>query len=299
MLTIGDRDFYEKIAERGKMYYEQGKVRELEKINDSLYIAKVEGTEIYKVSVNMENHYCKSGSCTCPFNAIDEVYINPKPCKHMYAVYLAIYEIENKECLKNRILQYTEEYSDRYKRINVLFDYLILSTDDKNLYENYKAYFNELIENITNLNFNILNAEQIMNLLCSYINESARILDLLNEIRERSKNKYSSELEEKSNDELEETVKDEENRKVPFIIKFFDGMGAFLNGFFGGLSGIYDSRDNDSEEFSIGDMVRVKYSGKVGVIVSIERVNYYMVKFNNEFEKEYFENYHGNELEIY
>lgn len=70
------------IIERGKNYYEENKVKFLEKIDEERFFAVVEGTDNYLVVIkyNDENKkmqvYC---SCPCEFY-----------CKHIYAVILAI-----------------------------------------------------------------------------------------------------------------------------------------------------------------------------------------------------------------
>ena len=74
--------FAYQIIERGQKYYEENKVKFLEKIDDERYFASVEGTENYLVVIkyNEENKkmqvYC---SCPCEFY-----------CKHIYAVILSI-----------------------------------------------------------------------------------------------------------------------------------------------------------------------------------------------------------------
>ena len=70
------------IIERGKNYYEENKVKFLEKIDEERFFAVVDGTDNYLVVIkyNDENKkmqvYC---SCPCEFY-----------CKHIYAVILAI-----------------------------------------------------------------------------------------------------------------------------------------------------------------------------------------------------------------
>lgn len=76
-----DKIFKPQIIQRGKKYYEESKIKFLEKIDDR-YFAIVEGTEKYLTIIkydeekNLMQVYC---SCPCEFY-----------CKHMYAVILAI-----------------------------------------------------------------------------------------------------------------------------------------------------------------------------------------------------------------
>lgn len=73
--------FAYQIIERGKKYYEEEKVKFLEKINDR-YFAIVEGTEKYVVVINYNDELKKTQVyCSCPC----EFY-----CKHIYSVILAI-----------------------------------------------------------------------------------------------------------------------------------------------------------------------------------------------------------------
>ena len=80
-----DKLFSYQIIQRGKKYYEEDKIKFLEKVEDRFY-AIVEGTEKYLVIIKYNEEerkmqvYC---SCPCEFK-----------CKHMYAVILAI---RNKE----------------------------------------------------------------------------------------------------------------------------------------------------------------------------------------------------------
>ena len=76
-----DKLFSYQICQRGKTYYEESKVKFLEKI-DNRYFAVVEGTEKYLTIIKYnEEEKNTQVYCTCPC----EFY-----CKHMYAVILAI-----------------------------------------------------------------------------------------------------------------------------------------------------------------------------------------------------------------
>lgn len=76
-----DKLFSYQIGERGKKYYEESKVKFLEKIDDR-YFAVVEGTEKYLTIIKYkEDEEKMQVYCSCPC----EFY-----CKHMYAVILVI-----------------------------------------------------------------------------------------------------------------------------------------------------------------------------------------------------------------
>lgn len=305
ILAVNDRDFFGRIVERGKEYFEQGKVESLKKINETTYASVVLGTEKYYVCVKMRGRYCLDANCTCPFNVADKDYINPKLCKHIYATYMSIYETENKEYLKNAITEYSEKYSSLYLEITDKIDNLKLNLKDKNFCKKYKKEFTELYKTTQDTFTDELTSQMILNLLCSFIVKSAEILDLLEKIN----SSYEDKLIEKNienediNKDILETKENNEDKKITkesFIIKLFKILGTIIEGIFTGLASSSETEDYSEEEntFSHGDTVIVKYSGKVGVIVSVSG-DYYTVKLKDEFENEYYASYYGNELENY
>ncbi len=98
------------IIERGKKYYEENKVKFLEKIEDDRYFAIVEGTEKYLVVIkNDEKNKKMQVYCSCPC----EFY-----CKHIYAVILAI-----------RNNNFNRFYKINYKNSNISMWERILNFD--------------------------------------------------------------------------------------------------------------------------------------------------------------------------
>lgn len=295
--------FFGRIVERGKEYFEQGKVESLKKVNDTTYSSVVLGSEKYYVNVTMNGKFCLDANCTCPFNVADEDYINPKLCKHIYATYMTIYELENKEYLKNAMTEYSEKYSLLYLDITNKIDNLKLNSKDKNFCKKYKEEFTELYKNTQDTFTDELTSQMILNLLCRFIDKSAEILDLLEKINSSYEDKL---IEENIEDEdITETEENNEDKKITkpkesFIIKLFKILGAIITGIFIGLASSSETENNSNEDntFSHGDTVIVKYSGKIGVIVSVSG-NYYTVKLKDEFENEYYASYYGNELENY
>lgn len=81
-------EFEYQIKSRGKDYYEKGKIKSLIK-NGNMYIAKVNGTEVYDVRIFVDpvNEYIHC-ECDCPYEW---------ECKHEYAVMLAILNKEYSE----------------------------------------------------------------------------------------------------------------------------------------------------------------------------------------------------------
>jgi uncharacterized Zn finger protein len=64
---------------KGKNYFEAGYVIEIEEIDKGVWVAQVEGTEIYDVDINIKkDNTIKDCFCDCPH---DEEF-----CKHVIAV---------------------------------------------------------------------------------------------------------------------------------------------------------------------------------------------------------------------
>lgn len=92
MLTLSnfEKQINDTVLKRGKNYYEQGMVVELEESADNLWQAEVTGSDTYAVEVTLLNNKkneIDDYSCSCPFEGII--------CKHVVAVLLAIKEIKN------------------------------------------------------------------------------------------------------------------------------------------------------------------------------------------------------------
>lgn len=92
---------------KGLNYFENNKVKSINKINESEYDAEVEGTELYHVHLNI-NHPRKF-TCTCP-HAAGKLTI----CKHKVAVYFSIFPDEAQEAIDERN-RYYEDLEERKK----------------------------------------------------------------------------------------------------------------------------------------------------------------------------------------
>lgn len=87
MLTLNnfDKQISSSVLNRGKQYYQDGAVIEIEEINDGFWNAEVEGSEFYDVKVQLnESDAIIDSSCTCPYDG--------DICKHVIAVLCAIRE---------------------------------------------------------------------------------------------------------------------------------------------------------------------------------------------------------------
>lgn len=296
ILIVDDRDFFGRIVERGKEYFHQRKVKNLKKIDEKTYTANVNGTEEYNVIVKMNGRFCLDADCTCPFNEVDDGYINAKLCKHIYATYMAIYELENKEYLKNCIRKYKEKYLSLYMEVTKNIDNLKFNFKDEKSYEQYKKDFTELYKSIQDNFYDELTLEENFELLYDFINKSAQIFDLLYDIKNNIKEDRKSKIDENDFNKNKENI----------IIKILKVFWAIILGLLGCSINLEDRNETINEEnsfeekieFSHGDTVIVRYSGKIGIIISIDN-DYYTVKLKDENENEYYASYSENELERY
>ena len=96
---------------RGLEYFENNRVKTINKINEYEYEAEVEGTKNYHVHLNI-NHPRKS-TCTCPHAAGKSII-----CKHKMAVYFSIFPDEAQEAIdeRNRYYEHLEEREREYEK---------------------------------------------------------------------------------------------------------------------------------------------------------------------------------------
>ena len=72
------------IAERGLLYFQQGRVRDIQKTSAGRYREEVCGSENYSVWLKLDSDlYIKDGGCDCPYGW---------SCKHMAALWYAVRE---------------------------------------------------------------------------------------------------------------------------------------------------------------------------------------------------------------
>lgn len=96
---------------RGLDYFENNRVKSINKINEYEYEAEVEGTKNYHVHLNI-NHPRKS-TCTCPHAAGKSTI-----CKHKMAVYFSIFPDEAQEAIdeRNRYYEHLDEREREYDK---------------------------------------------------------------------------------------------------------------------------------------------------------------------------------------
>ena len=81
------------ILKRGKVYYEEGFINKVSKIDSDTYIYEVFGTDTYRVKVKSDKQKNILSSCTCPFNT-------GSVCKHEVA---AFYDLRKRLNRKNNV----------------------------------------------------------------------------------------------------------------------------------------------------------------------------------------------------
>ena len=136
-------DFNTRILSRGYEYYEDGLVEDV-LLKGNITTAKVEGSETYDVSVEIDNGIFIDGDCTCPY-ASDGSY-----CKHMAAL---LYYLDNENLDENN--NYTtkeKEIRDSLRTINKieLDDFLVeLLIEDRDVYDKFRLRFNKSFPSLT------------------------------------------------------------------------------------------------------------------------------------------------------
>ena len=101
-----DKHFPLEILRRGYDYYKKGKVKQIIKLKDG-FIAKVNGSEEYKVKIVLNKNNICNMECSCP-------YAEENNCKHMAAV---LYCLKNNDMpiKENNVSINTEEITNFQK----------------------------------------------------------------------------------------------------------------------------------------------------------------------------------------
>lgn len=91
MMNLNDFEIHidEMILERGYDYYENDRVISVEEKESNVYEAKVKGSELYTVEVELDDETnIVDTLCDCP-------YVMGKYCKHQVAVFFALQDMKN------------------------------------------------------------------------------------------------------------------------------------------------------------------------------------------------------------
>ncbi len=124
---------------RGLNYFENNKVKSINKINENEYDAEVEGTELYHVHLNI-NHPRKS-TCTCPHAAGKSTI-----CKHKVAVYFSIFPDEAQEAIDERNRYYKgleerrKEYDKKVEEITKMYEELVDDLSEEEVRKRLVSY---------------------------------------------------------------------------------------------------------------------------------------------------------------
>lgn len=133
------------ILERGYNYFTKNRVLSLEEDEKGLWVAEVEGTENYYVSLEIKGNKIQHWDCDCPFEG--------EICKHVTAV---LYAISENELNKNEPAQKKGSKKSKAKSIESIFNkvtkeelkefILSLFSKDRRLKNELLAYFAEYLD---------------------------------------------------------------------------------------------------------------------------------------------------------
>ena len=99
---------------KGCNYYKQGKVFEIEKVNDQEFYAKVRNDENKIYNIHLDLNHPRKSTCSCPHADGRRVI-----CKHMVSSYFAIYPKKAKEYIEE-IERYEKEKEERFQQSQII-----------------------------------------------------------------------------------------------------------------------------------------------------------------------------------
>ena len=82
-LSSFDKELNEIVVKRGFEYYRKGRVKDLEQVEDGIWCALVEGSDVYDIKIAFSHDAIKEHRCSCPYD-LGEF------CKHEIAVLYAV-----------------------------------------------------------------------------------------------------------------------------------------------------------------------------------------------------------------
>ena len=143
-----DKHFPLEILRRGYDYYKKGKVKQIIKLKDG-FIAKVNGSEEYKVTIVLNKNNICNMECSCP-------YAEENNCKHMAAV---LY------CLKNNDMPIKEN------NVSINTEEI---TNFQKFKKEFKREYNKLFHNRSYLHQNEL--EDYIDIVNKFIEEGTKYI---------------------------------------------------------------------------------------------------------------------------
>ncbi len=142
-----ENDFESHILSRGESYYRENRILDIW-CQDSLITAYIDGSEIYRIQLELDDKEILNSYCSCPYSEDGEFL-----CKHIAAVlyYLKDNEIPELEILDKKQKKKKVEESKLLK-IHDEMKYELRKISDRNGFVNYYngRYFVDLISNVSN-----------------------------------------------------------------------------------------------------------------------------------------------------
>ena len=124
--TIYDDIFNSQMRYKGRVYYFKNKVSNLI-YNDNKIKANVQGTSLYKVTVEYRNNNELNATCTCPY------YKDGNYCKHIYAVIYKDKGTDNKNILIEELKYNNNILEDFKNNIEELYNKYIKYLKDSSI----------------------------------------------------------------------------------------------------------------------------------------------------------------------
>jgi uncharacterized Zn finger protein len=140
------------IVERGLQYYDEGAVHDLQKAAPGLWMATVNGTADYLVSVSIHRSVVNDWECDCPYD-------HGPVCKHVVAVFYEIADallLDNEDAKTRKKPQTKKKHKTQKEQLNEILDKVEKNdlvkfigkqiNQDTGLRHVFMAHFADLIE---------------------------------------------------------------------------------------------------------------------------------------------------------
>ena len=148
------------ILSRGKKYYKENRILDIW-CQDDLVTAYIDGSEIYRIELRIDDKKLNSFYCSCPYSE-DGEYM----CKHIAAVlyYLEENEIPELEIVNKKEVK-QEKYESELSKIYDEMNYELRKISDRNGFVNYYngRYYVDLISNVSDYIDDFIDNEEYNN----------------------------------------------------------------------------------------------------------------------------------------
>ncbi len=148
-MTLKDfeKNIGSQMLEKGFSYFQNGNVISVDEVAAGVWVAEVEGTDNYSVTIRTDKHKIKDWECDCPYD------MGPV-CKHVIAVFYAI--AEEIKIPKEQTSKKSNPEKDNKKRLDKIFktttkeelqNFIIAQfSKERSLKNSFVAYFADLLE---------------------------------------------------------------------------------------------------------------------------------------------------------